>query len=199
MLYFVNWDGDMSAWPGWYGILRSPRRATFSCLNRCSRRWIGDNDAFHGLFDHDAFTSFLIKATPYIARHVFIACPDVLGDAQATSERWSEYAGLIRNHGFRPAFVLQDGHEPQDIPPDAPALFLGGSTEYKFSDGARACLSAGFRWLHIGRVNSQRRLHYFQALGAHSADGTTINRGPEVKRRMLDSQLRQRALPVGFS
>lgn len=184
----------MTKWPEWYGILRSPRMPSFRCLERSGRRWIGDNDAFHGLFSRDAFTSFLSRARPYVEKHIFIACPDVLHDAEATSERWAEYASVIRSYGFRPAFVLQDGHEPASIPSDAPALFLGGSTEYKFSNQARACLASGFRWLHIGRVNSQKRIHYFQSLGAHSADGTTINRAPEIKRRMLDSQLRQKAL-----
>lgn len=195
MIYFVNWDGDMSAWPDWYGILRSPRRTTFNCLKRSNRQWIGDNDAFHGLFNETSFTNFLTKAAPYQSRNIFIACPDVLSDAQATSERWNQYAPLIRSHNFQPAFVLQDGHEPDNIPPDAPALFLGGSTDYKFSDQARACLRAGSRWTHIGRVNSQKRLQYFQSLGAHSADGTTINHAPEIKRRLLDSQLRQQSLP----
>lgn len=197
MLYFVNWDGDMSAWPPWYGILRSPRSASAILTREGQRMWCGDNDAFHDLFEPATFRHWLAKMRPFQSNCVFIACPDVVADAKETHERWCEWAPIIDRLGYRPAFVLQDGQNPDEIPALAEVLFLGGSTEFKLSDTARACIAEGKKrlaWVHIGRVNSQKRLAYFAPLGADSADGTTINRGPEVKRKMLDSQLRQRAL-----
>jgi len=198
MLYFVNWDGDMSKWPAWYGLLRSPRKYWPGMVKREAHRlWCGDNDAFHGLFSPDAFLGMLDKMRPYADRCVFVACPDVVGDCAATLELWCEWAGQIMDEGYVPAFVCQDGQDPETIPAVAEVLFIGGSTEFKMGAGARACIAEGKKrvaWVHVGRVNSQRRLAYFSSLGVDSSDGTTINRGPEVKRRLLDSQLNQRSL-----
>lgn len=189
----------MSEWPEWYGILRSPRRYSTGILARESgRKWCADNDAFHGLFCPDTFRHWLAKMSTFSNRCVFVACPDVVGDAEATLQLWREWAPLIDRLGYVPAFVCQDGQKPNQIPGIAEAIFIGGSTEFKMGVSARDCVAEGKRrraWVHIGRVNSQRRLAYFSSLGADSADGTTVNRGPEVKRQMLDRQLAQR--PIG--
>jgi hypothetical protein len=187
----------MSSWPSWYGILRSPRRTTFAAVKKSGREWCGDNDAFHGLYCDDAFGLFLEKGLPYQGSCRFIACPDVVCDAPATSELWGQKAEMIHERGYLAAFVLQDGHTQKDIPLNADAIFIGGSTDHKFSKAMRHAIVAAQErnlWVHIGRVNSQRRIAYFQSLGADSCDGTTINRGPDIKQRLLSVQLRQRSI-----
>lgn len=198
MIYFVNWDGDMSEWPAWYGILRSPRSgAKGNILTREPHRmWCADNDAFHGLFNEATFRNWLAKMKPFAHRCVFVTCPDVVADSVTTNALWLKWALPISEIGYEPAFVIQDGQEPEKLPGSS-VFFLGGSTEFKMGAKARDCIAEAKRrlaWVHIGRVNSQRRLAYFASLGADSADGTTINRGPIVKSRMLSRQLAQRPL-----
>ena len=187
----------MSTWPSWYGILRSPRRTTFKAVERSGREWCGDNDAFHGLYSDTAFERFLDAGRAHLSKCRFVACPDVLCDAAATSRLWTQKAEMIRARGYRTAFVLQDGHGPDDIPATAAAVFIGGSTEFKYSVAVRDSIAGALRrrlWVHVGRVNSQRRIAYFQSLGANSCDGTTINRAPDIKSKSLNVQLRQRSL-----
>ena len=56
-------------------------------------------------------------------------------------------------------------------------MFVGGSTEFKLGPVAAAlCQEAKARglWVHVGRVNSRKRLRYSASIGADSADGTYL-------------------------
>ena len=70
---------------------------------------------------------------------LWVAVPDVVGDADATLERFREWHMWLCHLG-RLAFVLQDGAErPGRVPWDAPglcAVFLGGSTQWKLGSDA---------------------------------------------------------------
>lgn len=60
------------------------------------------------------------------------------------------------------------------------ALFLGGSTAWKLSPHAKALAAeakARAKWLHMGRVNSNRRL----ALALGSVDGSGYSMFPDQK------------------
>jgi hypothetical protein len=75
-------------------------------------------------------------------------------------------------------FVAQDGCEHGLVPPwwSFDALFLGGSTAWKLGPDARALAGRAKqrgKWLHMGRVNSLRRLRYAQAIGCDSVDGSS--------------------------
>ena len=75
----------------------------------------------------------------------------------------------------RAAFI--DGY-PWD---DFDALFIGGSTSWKLGPGAAAvAYDAKLRgkWVHMGRVNSLRRMRYAESIGCDSADGTTLRFSP---------------------
>lgn len=61
------------------------------------------------------------------------------------------------------------------------ACSSGGSTEWKV--GPEACNLAAVasslgKWIHVGRVNSERRFRYAQAIRADSCDGTYMTYGP---------------------
>lgn len=62
------------------------------------------------------------------------------------------------------------------------AVFIGGSTPWKLSPAA-ANLAAYAREhgksVHMGQVNSLRRLRYAASIGAGSADGTYLAFGPD--------------------
>jgi hypothetical protein len=117
-------------------------------------------------------------------RCLFATAPDVLGDAAATIERSAPFVYKFRAwFGLPPAFVAQDGLEHLDVPWHwFDVLFLGGSTPWKLGPAARmlaAEAKARGKRVHMGRVNSLRRMRYARAIGCDSADGTFIRFGPE--------------------
>jgi hypothetical protein len=64
------------------------------------------------------------------------------------------------------------------------ALFLGGSTDWKLGQHARALATeakARGRWLHMGRVNSNRRLALALSWGCDSVDGSGYSMFPDQK------------------
>lgn len=140
--------------------------------------WAVDNGAFSG-FDADKFTALLdrIVGRP---RLLWVACPDVVGDARATLRLFAEWQPQIKERGLPVAYVLQDGQERRTLPLGygVDAVFLGGSTEYKLSHDAeklcRAAKEAG-KWVHVGRVNSRRRMRHCYEMGADSCDGSSLS------------------------
>jgi len=117
-------------------------------------------------------------------RCLFAVAPDVLGDAAATIRRSAPFTGRIRAwFGLPAALVAQDGLEHLDVPwHDLDVLFLGGSTAWKLGAAARdltAEAKARGRHVHMGRVNSLRRLRYADAIGCDSADGSYLAFGPD--------------------
>jgi hypothetical protein len=109
--------------------------------------------------------------------------PVVIGDAAATLERSRPWLARIRELGIPAALVAQDGVEELDIPWDEfDVLFLGGSTEWKIGPAAeRLTLEAKARGIrvHMGRVNSKKRLVLAGGWGVDTADGTFLAFGPE--------------------
>jgi hypothetical protein len=73
-------------------------------------------------------------------------------------------------------------------------MFLGGDTAWKCSDTARDVATeaqARGKWVHIGRVNSWRRLQLVADWPVDSVDGTYLKYGPEVNGRRLAGWLRR--------
>lgn len=133
-----------------------------------------DNDCFQAL-DEVAFVAMLerLKAFPFCR---FVSAPDFVADARATAERFERWEPAIHAAGLPVALVAQDGLEALRVPwRHFEALFIGGSTEWKLSASAAAIAREAKRrgkWLHMGRCNSNRRLHYARSIGCDSADGT---------------------------
>lgn len=117
-------------------------------------------------------------------RCLFATAPDVLCDAAATLARLDPFCGRMRAwFGLPVAFVAQDGLELLEMPwYSFDVLFLGGSTAWKLGPHARALTAeakARGKRVHMGRVNSLRRLRYADAIGCDSADGTYLSFGPD--------------------
>ena len=96
----------------------------------------------------------------------------MVADAEETNRRWHLYHQRVN---FKKAFVVQDGHEPQDVPKEAYAVFVGGSTDWKLDNAHK--FKGVAPWLHIGRVNTEKRLLWAEKIGADSVDGTGFFRG----------------------
>ena len=143
-------------------------------------RWAMDNGAFSG-FDPVAFERMLHKFQRE-AGCLFVTCPDVVGDAEATFALWPKWSRVILAYGFRPAWVAQDGLEPEWTP-RCDAVFIGGTTAFKesrFVHNLCAYAKARGRWVHWGRVNTRRRYNMAVRSGADSIDGTGFSMFPNA-------------------
>lgn len=139
--------------------------------------WAADNDAFSG-FDPGRYMTMLdaLEGTPGC---LFVVAPDVVGDAEATFTLYLKWAGEILGRNLPLGFVGQDGATVADVPWNGiSALFVGGSTEWKLGDAAAVLVKEAKdrgKWVHMGRVNSWRRLEYAKSLGVDSVDGTQLS------------------------
>lgn len=150
-----------------------PARASASGLP-----WGVDNAAFSG-FDPAAYRRLLGRVAGLPGCR-FVAAPDVVADARATLALWPGWLWDVRATGHPPALVGQDGAEDLDLPwADMGAYFIGGSTGWKLSQASADLAAEAKRrglWVHMGRVNSRRRLTAAFDMGCHSVDGTGMSK-----------------------
>jgi len=147
--------------------------------------WCADNGCFSDKYVGDErWFAWLTKNAYRADSCVFAVAPDVVGDAAATMARSLPWLPRIRSLGYPAAFVAQDGLEDLTVPWDEfDVLFIGGTTDWKLGRHARHLVSeakAHGKWVHMGRVNSQRRYLYAQRIGCDSADGTTLAMFPDA-------------------
>lgn len=143
--------------------------------------WAADNDAFNGWGDIPAqrFLTMLERLAGLPGCR-FVVAPDVVGDAGLTDLLFEEFAPVILSHGLPVAYVLQENgceYEPRGVPwGSIAALFIGCALdEYKLGPEVAAIVreaKARDKWVHMGRVNSVRRMRYAEAIGCDSVDGS---------------------------
>lgn len=137
--------------------------------------WACDNGAFSG-FREKAFLKILgkVRGAPGC---LWVAAPDVVGDAAATLERFEKWEPVIREHGLPVAFVAQNGITAETTPWERlDCLFLGGDDAFKLGADVRELVAEAKRrgkLVHMGRVNSVKRLRYAFEIGCDSVDGTS--------------------------
>ena len=166
-------------YPGSVGHLYSP-----GGLRRRPESWLPcalDNGAWgahlHGHpWREDEWLDHLRRAALSGTDPLWVAVPDVVGDKAATMDLWGRYEGHVSGYGWRRAFVAQDGMTPSDVPAGAEMVFLGGNTEWKWSN-LREWGRAFPGKLHVGRVNGYAALVDCYQAGAVSCDGTGWGRG----------------------
>lgn len=150
--------------------------------------WCADNGAFGGspVAPEDWWT--WLNTSPVIGAPElceFAVAPDVVADAAATLERSLPWLDGIRDLGLPPAYVAQNGIAETEVPWDLfDVLFLGGDDDFKLgAEGRRAAAEALARGksVHMGRVNSLKRIRYASAIGCSSVDGTIIARAPDIR------------------
>lgn len=146
--------------------------------------WCADNGVFGGAYPgDDAYLAWLDERMWAKDRCAFAVAPDVVCDAEATLDRSAPMLGRIRRAGYPVALAMQNGIEKLSVPwRDFDVAFLGGDTDWKIGPHARrltADARAHGKRVHMGRVNSRRRLQVAAHMGCHSADGTYLAFGPD--------------------
>lgn len=183
MLYLANASSEAireEMAKGAIGMLTTPREGRSPAL---AKHWAADNGCFGKGYPGDArYLAWLAKHSEHSPRCLFATAPDVVGDAVATWERSLPLLRPIKDAGYKPALVGQDGIENLPIQWSLfEAFFIGGSTEWKLSPEAASVAreaKAKGKWLHMGRVNSFKRLKYAHSIGCDSVDGTFLAFGP---------------------
>lgn len=141
--------------------------------------WAADTGCFRQpeSFHLDKYLRWLERRGPRESC-LFVTAPDVLADADETLIRSRPVLSRLREEGWNPALVAQDGLTIETTPWDEiAALFIGGSLEWKESRIAAELVQEANRrgvHAHIGRVNTPERLLFAQRAGADSVDGTRL-------------------------
>lgn len=147
-------------------------------------RWAADNGGYGGKFDPSLWLPWLDRVAPYDP--LFVVVPDrfdpddLAGNFAATQRMWDLWKHEVIERGLVAAWVAQNGATPDDIPPDAGAVFIGGDTKWKLSERAWAVVAAAkarSRHVHIGRVNGLPRFRAGAISCADSADGNVLSNG----------------------
>ena len=172
-----------------FGFLLTPRSGnSVKVMSDSGKPWAADNDAFGGWSrKHELrFSAMLGRMCLHGNRATckFVVAPDVVADARITLEQFAAWEPFISGSGFPVALVAQDGLTIELAPWNKfDALFIGGTTEFKVSlECERLCIEAKRlgKWLHIGRVNTFRRVRHFHEIGVDSIDGTCFSKWPDV-------------------
>lgn len=128
---------------------------------------------------------------------LWVAVPDVVGDADATLEQFRAWHMWTCHLPL--AVVLQNGSErPGRVPWDAPglaAVFVGGSTAWKLGRPAAELVGEARRrglYAHMGRVSTARRIRYAKSIGCTSFDSSRYSRWREL---LLDDGLAAASQP----
>lgn len=167
------------------GVLKTPRdRQPMKTITDLGLPWGADNDCFGGL-DPDSYLAMLDKIKAADQSNLkFITVPDIWSDYHSTLALFKYWYPALEKRKLPAALVAQDGLTPDRVPWDKiAALFIGGSNRWRLSKAAALLIRYAQRngkWVHVGRVNSLRRLGYMQALEVNSVDGSGYSRFPDT-------------------
>jgi hypothetical protein len=194
MLYLVNpsTDGIRQAMAeGLLGCIMTPIQGNrlppppvaFAIDNGCGPGKSGIGAGYPGDREYLLFLSRMSARAR--ERCLFSVAPDVVCDAAASAERLEKFYAAMRCwFGLPVAFAAQNGLEQREVPwCSFDVLFLCGDTEWKLGPHARRLATeakARGKRVHMGRVNSLKRLRYAEAIGCDSADGTYVTFGPDL-------------------
>ena len=154
-----------------------------------------DNGCFVG-FKEDKFLRLLNKIDNK-DNCKFVAAPDVVADYQATLDNFNIWSCVISNMNYPLAIVLQDGATIKNTPwQDIQAVFVGGSTDWKLGEEARHLIHYAKNnnlWVHVGRVNSIKRLRYCKENNVDSVDGLAF---AKYNKTYVDKAIRFLEIPL---
>lgn len=136
----------------------------------------------------------------------FVVIPDIVAGGLPSLEMSLRWMRRVLDASERGLVAVQDGIEPADIIDligQRVGIFVGGSTPWKLRTmpmwGVLAAQKGA--WLHVGRVNSGKRIQLCADAGATSFDGTSVPRFPKNLRpleralRRADAQPRLPGVP----
>lgn len=132
-------------------------------------------------FDEGLFTGLVAQLG---AGADWVVAPDIVAGglkSLAYTEAW-----LPRLSAYHALVAVQDGMSVEDVrpllSPGRVGLFVGGSTEWKVETipiWGRLAREAGC-YLHVGRVNTAKRMRLCMVSGADSFDGTSVTKFPKT-------------------
>lgn len=166
------------------------------CLRTESMPYAMDNGAWTAFqqgipFDGGAF----MRAVDKVGENAdWIVIPDIVAGGIRSLEFSLSWMDKLRGLPARLLLAVQDGMNPDDVREylsPAVGIFIGGTTEWKESTADQWGRLARRRncYLHVGRVNSQRRISICAAAGANSFDGTSASRYAMSLRRLAPAVL----------
>ena len=181
----------VGTWPGRIGWMLSPGGW------RTPADWMPyalDNGAFPAWtkghkFDEQAFYNHCQRIVGMTHKPLWIAVPDVVANREETIKSWWRHCSRVAKFCHRLAFVVQDGMSPDDVPENADLVFVGGTTEWKWS--TLKMWTGNFPLVHVGRVNTERMLWMAHECGAESCDGTGWFKGDESRLQGLLNYLEE--------
>lgn len=174
-----------------FGLLLTPQSGSREKLGYANTPWAIDNGCFSQgeKFNLDKYMKYLHHHPKPRFTCLFATAPDVVGDMAQTLTRSMPVLPLIKTAGYRPCLVLQNGAQESMIPWDEiDAIFIGGTDEWKDSWVIASLVQTAKeknKWVHMGRVNSERRILYANRIGCDSVDGTSIAFAPNQNGRKL--------------
>jgi hypothetical protein len=173
------------------GVLRTEGFSTYALDNGA---WTAHRQG--RLFDERAF----LGAVELLGEGAqFVVVPDIVCGGLASLRLSEAWLPRLDGVGRRRLLAVQNGMAPADVRgllSSQVGIFVGGDSAWKettlpaWGDLAReiGC------YLHVGRVNTVRRIRLCQLADAQSFDGTSVSRFATTIDR-LDSARRQPALP----
>lgn len=129
----------------------------------------------------------------------WVVMPDVVQGGHASLELSLRWMRRVLDETERGLIAVQDGLDEKDVGSflgKRVGLFIGGSTAWKLATLPR-WTALGARvgcWVHVGRVNTVRRIHLCGLAGATSFDGTSASRFSKTVQKLTHAA---RQLPFG--
>lgn len=114
-------------------------------------------------------------------RALWLVLPDIVCGGLASLALSLKWLDRLRGHPSILLIAVQDGMTPEMIRPflgPRVGIFIGGSTEWKVESAPKwgeLAAETGC-YLHMGRVNSVKRVGICATIGAKSCDGTSVTR-----------------------
>ncbi|NVL48706.1 hypothetical protein F2S72_01690 [Pseudomonas syringae pv. actinidiae] len=148
--------------------------------------WCLDNGAWSAFrqgkpFDEDAFARAIDKVGEGAD---FVVLPDIVEGGMASLDLSLKWLDKMSGFSERVLIAVQDGMTVDDVRchlGPMVGLFIGGSTQWKLAtlDAWSALARRKGAYLHVGRVNSLKRITACAQVGANSFDGTSIISFPD--------------------
>lgn len=140
--------------------------------------YAADNAAYSN-WDEGKFISLLNRLQGLSP--MWVASPDVVGKAIETDrllDKW--WPEIKEKRGLPVALVLQNGQESIGLPAEwkFDAVFIGGDDAFKLGGYVRYIVEKMKKQgkpVHMGRVNSLKRVQYAFEIGCDSVDGTQFS------------------------
>lgn len=130
----------------------------------------------------------------------FVVLPDIVAAGLESLHFSLEWLNRLLSYSGLFLLAVQDGMTAEHVEPFVGkrlGLFVGGTTEFKLgslTEWADVAARKGC-YLHVGRVNTARRIRYCSGFGVHSFDGTSASMYAQTV-PLLDFTRRQASLDL---